>query len=31
MGAFRETGLFSKDPLKVGEARVRPLDVMAGT
>jgi saccharopine dehydrogenase-like NADP-dependent oxidoreductase len=29
MGAFRETGLFSKDPLRVGEATVRPLDVMA--
>jgi lysine 6-dehydrogenase len=29
MGAFRETGLFSKDPLKVGEATIRPLDVMA--
>jgi saccharopine dehydrogenase-like NADP-dependent oxidoreductase len=29
MGAFRETGLFSKEPLRVGEASVRPLDVMA--
>jgi saccharopine dehydrogenase-like NADP-dependent oxidoreductase len=29
MGAFRETGLFSKEPLRVGEATVRPLDVMA--
>jgi lysine 6-dehydrogenase len=29
MGAFRETGLFSKEPLRVGESTVRPLDVMA--
>jgi saccharopine dehydrogenase-like NADP-dependent oxidoreductase len=29
MGAFRETGLFSKQPLRVGEASVRPLDLMA--
>jgi saccharopine dehydrogenase-like NADP-dependent oxidoreductase len=29
MRLFRETGLFSKDTLQVGEARVRPLDVTA--
>jgi saccharopine dehydrogenase-like NADP-dependent oxidoreductase len=29
MRLFRETGLFSKDTILVGEARVRPLDVTA--
>ena len=29
MRAFRELGLFSKEPLAVGEATVRPLDVTA--
>jgi saccharopine dehydrogenase-like NADP-dependent oxidoreductase len=29
MEAFRETGLFSKDPLRVGGVTVRPLDVLA--
>lgn len=27
MHAFRETGLFSKEPITVGGATVRPLDV----
>jgi saccharopine dehydrogenase-like NADP-dependent oxidoreductase len=29
MEAFRETGFFSKEPLRVGEVSVRPLDVLA--
>jgi saccharopine dehydrogenase-like NADP-dependent oxidoreductase len=29
MEAFRETGLFSKQPLQVGDVSVRPLDVLA--
>jgi lysine 6-dehydrogenase len=29
MEAFRETGLFSKEPLRVGDVTVRPLDVLA--
>jgi hypothetical protein len=29
MAAFRETGLFSKEPRQVGGARVRPLDPLA--
>ncbi len=29
MEAFRETGFFSKDPLRVGDVSVRPLDVLA--
>jgi saccharopine dehydrogenase-like NADP-dependent oxidoreductase len=29
MRVMRETGLFSKDPIQVGDARVRPLDVTA--
>lgn len=29
MEAFRETGLFSKQPLAVGDVSVRPLDVLA--
>lgn len=29
MRVFRETGLFSKDELKVGDATVRPLDVIS--
>jgi saccharopine dehydrogenase-like NADP-dependent oxidoreductase len=29
MRVFRETGLFSKEPVQVGDARVRPLDLTA--
>ena len=29
MEAFRETGFFSKEPLRVGDVSVRPLDVLA--